>query len=109
MTYTQIVIVAVMNPMNTKQPSSYQALPSLLRVCGYGEPGYEAIISQAYKCTYDYVCHMIIAGGCLNQLLHRFGRFSESVICNYTRQIANGITFLHENGILHRDLKGKSR
>ncbi len=45
-------------------------------------------------------------GGCLDQLLHDFGPFAESVVCNYTRQIIHGIVYLHEHGIIHRDLKG---
>ncbi len=50
---------------------------------------------------------MTTAGGCLDQLLHDFGRFGESVICNYTKQINRGIVFLHEKDIIHRDLKGE--
>ncbi len=46
------------------------------------------------------------AGGCLDQLLHDFGPFAESVICDYTRQIVHGIVYLHEHSIIHRDLKG---
>ena len=42
----------------------------------------------------------------MDQLLHDFGYFGENVICNYARQITHGIVFLHENGIIHRDLKG---
>ncbi len=42
----------------------------------------------------------------MDQLLHDFGYFGENVICNYTKQITHGIVFLHENGIIHRDLKG---
>ena len=48
----------------------------------------------------------LYTGGCLDQLLHDFGRFSEDVACDYTRQITYGIVYLHENGIIHRDLKG---
>ena len=49
----------------------------------------------------------VSAGGCLDQLLHDFGAFSESVVCHYIRQVIHGIVFLHENGIIHRDLKGE--
>lgn len=42
----------------------------------------------------------------MDQLLHDFGYFGENVICNYARQITHGIVFLHESGIIHRDLKG---
>ena len=42
----------------------------------------------------------------MDQLLHDFGRFSENVASDYTRQITYGIVYLHENGIIHRDLKG---
>ena len=48
-----------------------------------------------------------MAGGSLDQVLHDFGLFAESVICNYTRQIIYGIVYLHEKGIIHRDLKGR--
>jgi mitogen-activated protein kinase kinase kinase 1 len=47
-----------------------------------------------------------MAGGCLDQVLHDFGPFAESVICNYARQIVYGIVYLHEHCIIHRDLKG---
>ena len=49
---------------------------------------------------------MYTVGGCLEQLLHDFGKFKERVIVNYTRQVIRGIVYLHENGIIHRDLKG---
>ncbi|XP_067679391.1 mitogen-activated protein kinase kinase kinase 1-like isoform X1 [Haliotis asinina] len=45
-------------------------------------------------------------GGSLTYLLGRYGSFSDEVIANYTRQILQGLAYLHDNGILHRDLKG---
>ena len=43
----------------------------------------------------------------MDQLLHDFGCFLENVASDYTRQITYRIVYLHENGIIHRDLKGK--
>lgn len=42
----------------------------------------------------------------MSYLLGQYGAFTEHVIINYTRQILRGLAYLHDNHILHRDLKG---
>lgn len=41
-------------------------------------------------------------GGSVADLLKKYGKFSEGVVVNYTRQILLGLRYLHENGIVHR-------
>jgi len=45
-------------------------------------------------------------GGSVAHLLKAFGPLEEDVIRAYTRQILEGLHFLHENRAVHRDIKG---
>ncbi|CAF4099468.1 unnamed protein product, partial [Rotaria sp. Silwood2] len=46
-----------------------------------------------------------VDGGSLSKLLSKFGQFPEPSIRKYTRQLLDGLQYLHENHILHRDIK----
>ena len=45
-------------------------------------------------------------GGSIAQMLKQFGRFPEPLIRMYTRQMTEALAYLHEHGIVHRDVKG---
>uniref|UniRef100_A0A7N0V6Y0 mitogen-activated protein kinase kinase kinase n=1 Tax=Kalanchoe fedtschenkoi TaxID=63787 RepID=A0A7N0V6Y0_KALFE len=47
-----------------------------------------------------------VPGGSISSLLGKFGSFPEPVIRMYTKQLLLGLTYLHKNGIMHRDIKG---
>lgn len=47
-----------------------------------------------------------VPGGSLRGMLKQFGKFAESVIRRYTRQILLGVDYLHARGFIHRDIKG---
>jgi len=53
---------------------------------------------------YIYVEYM--AGGSVSSNLTRFGPFTEKLIKVYSRQILTGLDYLHQNLIVHRDIKG---
>uniref|UniRef100_A0A8C9W5X5 Mitogen-activated protein kinase kinase kinase 19 n=1 Tax=Scleropages formosus TaxID=113540 RepID=A0A8C9W5X5_SCLFO len=49
-----------------------------------------------------------VPGGSITSILQRFGPLPEKVLALYTRQILEGVAYLHRNRVIHRDLKGNN-
>ena len=47
-----------------------------------------------------------VENGSLSALLKKFGRLPESVVAKYMQQTLAGLAYLHEQGVVHRDIKG---
>ena len=43
-----------------------------------------------------------VPGGSIANILARFGALEEEVFCHYTRQILEGVQYLHANNVIHR-------
>ncbi|WWD18350.1 hypothetical protein CI109_102800 [Kwoniella shandongensis] len=44
--------------------------------------------------------------GSLQTILKKFGKFPESLVAVYISQVLEGLIYLHEQGVIHRDIKG---
>ena len=42
----------------------------------------------------------------MTALLRNYGAFEEPLVKNFVRQILQGLNYLHERNIIHRDIKG---
>lgn len=55
---------------------------------------------------YLYILLEYVPGGSIASLLSTFGPFDEPLTRKFTYQILLGVRYLHERGIMHRDIKG---
>ena len=62
--------------------------------------------TQANIFFHTYRSFRYIENGSLSTVLKKFGAFSESLVAIYVKQILRGLKYLHEQGALHRDIKG---
>jgi mitogen-activated protein kinase kinase kinase len=46
-----------------------------------------------------------VPGGSIGSVLRKHGKFEEPIVSSLTRQTLDGLAYLHDEGILHRDLK----
>ncbi|KAJ2475032.1 ATP binding, partial [Coemansia sp. RSA 2320] len=53
-----------------------------------------------------YIFLEYVSGGSVSSALASFGMFPESLVRTYTAQIIEGLVYLHDQGIIHRDIKG---
>lgn len=52
------------------------------------------------------VCVYVFVQGSIKDQLKAYGALTEKVTRRYTRQILQGVFYLHSNMIVHRDIKG---
>uniref|UniRef100_A0A3P9LYB2 Mitogen-activated protein kinase kinase kinase 2 n=1 Tax=Oryzias latipes TaxID=8090 RepID=A0A3P9LYB2_ORYLA len=94
------------SPETSKEVSALECEIQLLKnLC------HERIV-QYYGCLRDtmertlsiFMEHM--PGGSIKDQLKSYGALTENVTRRYTRQILEGVSYLHSNMIVHRDIKG---
>ncbi|KAF7297578.1 Cytokinesis protein sepH [Mycena kentingensis (nom. inval.)] len=55
---------------------------------------------------YLYIILEFCENGSLHNILKRFGKFPENLVAVYISQVLEGLMYLHDQGVIHRDIKG---
>jgi mitogen-activated protein kinase kinase kinase len=70
---------------------------------------HENIVQYLYSSLDDDYLNIFleyVPGGSVTALLRNYGAFEETLVKNFVRQILQGLNYLHERDIIHRDIKG---
>ncbi|KAF9517267.1 hypothetical protein BS47DRAFT_1483463 [Hydnum rufescens UP504] len=55
---------------------------------------------------YLYIILEYCENGSLHNICKRFGKFPENLVAVYISQVLEGLVYLHDQGVIHRDIKG---
>ncbi|THH30590.1 hypothetical protein EUX98_g3597 [Antrodiella citrinella] len=55
---------------------------------------------------YLYIILEFCENGSLHNICKRFGKFPETLVAVYISQVLDGLVYLHDQGVIHRDIKG---
>lgn len=58
--------------------------------------------------THLYIILEYCENGSLHGITKKFGRFPESLVALYILQVLQGLVYLHDQGVIHRDIKGSN-
>ncbi|ORY78918.1 hypothetical protein BCR35DRAFT_325387 [Leucosporidium creatinivorum] len=58
--------------------------------------------------THLYIILEYCENGSLHAIVKKFGRFPESLVALYVLQVLQGLVYLHDQGVIHRDIKGSN-
>ncbi|XP_067019182.1 uncharacterized protein [Acropora muricata] len=62
---------------------------------------------RAEECRNTFLIFMeYMEGGAMDKLLREKGRIEEPMVQKFTKQLLVAVAFLHNNGIIHKDIKG---
>ncbi|KAH7423806.1 hypothetical protein KP509_12G074600 [Ceratopteris richardii] len=88
------------------QESAKQIAQEIMLLSSLRHPNIVHYKGSEMICRNLYIYLELVSGGSIHKLCQEFTRLEEPIIRRYTRQILQGLCFLHSNHTVHRDIKG---
>jgi serine/threonine protein kinase len=66
----------------------------------------ESVLFKIPSPTLTNVPSRFCENGSLSNICKRFGKFPENLVAVYISQVLEGLVYLHDQGVIHRDIKG---
>jgi serine/threonine protein kinase len=63
-------------------------------------------MEEVYKVQRTNAAGRYCENGSLHSICKNFGKFPENLVALYMSQVLHGLLYLHEQGVIHRDIKG---
>lgn len=99
--------VMILNKSSTRNQQDLEALETEIELLSTLEhPNIVKYFGTERTPNHIYIFLEYVSGGSIQGLLQKFGKFTVSVVKIYTRQILQGLHFLHSRQIIHHDIKG---
>ncbi|GIQ88616.1 hypothetical protein KIPB_010909, partial [Kipferlia bialata] len=71
-----------------------------------GHPNIVKYIGSSRTAEYLYIVIEYVESGSLQAMVKRFGSLEEHLVARYIAQVLEGLMYLHDQGTIHRDIKG---
>jgi serine/threonine protein kinase len=68
----------------------------------------ERAVAQSSRRDHLFIILEYAENGSLSFICKKFGKFPESLVSIYMVQILEGLLYLHDQGVIHRDIKGSN-
>eukprot|EP01031_Cornospumella_fuschlensis_P035757 gene35757-43373_t len=94
-------------PLNSIDKESLNSIESEIELMQkLNHPNIVKYIDTIRTKSYLYIVLEYMENGSLAAVIKKFGFFTESLTAIYVTQVLRGLKYLHEQGVLHRDIKG---
>jgi len=103
----QDVAIKIMNTSNMSEHEKKSLFQELFILRNLNHPNIMELI-EAYEDAEDakfYIVMELLRGGTLGSVIQEYEYFEEEAACKILKPIADALRFMHEKGIVHRDLK----